>query len=497
MSGFNLSAKKIILLGLAYLPAVAQAAILPPGGQIGTTVEAQIIGANEIWPPEFWCSESSLKLEALEKKGKIKVTIPKEAKPGPVLIRTINKKAVSAAHIFVVSDQKEIQEAEPNNHLKEAQEIKEIPAILNGRLQKSGDTDFYHIHLEKDQTLSAKLDAYSLFSPIDSFIHILDSKGYEQAVSSDTLNLDPHLKYKAKASGRHTLQILAIPSKASTSVQYAGTEESVYRLQLSLTDPLPAPPIANIVEEDAPEVLPTPSSLAGTLKEPNEVDVFKFEAKKGEQVLIRVEAYSLQYPTDPVIKVCYNDGKLIKEVDDSTRNKPDAEYQLRVPKDDTYQIQIQDRYGHSGKQYHYRLNVGKPTPGFQPVLDKDLLIGTHGKEVSIKVTLNRKNGHKEPLYAMIQGLPNDIFVKGVDIAESAKDATITFSIPDKAKPGNHKCRVILLDKAEPPKTSSQANFSFQTTTSRGDYLVNETPFCWLTIPEKEKPKEEEKKDDEK
>ncbi len=489
-----MSTKSSILLGLTLLALSAKAAIHPPGGQIGTTVEAQVIGTNEIWPPTFWCSESTLKFEALEKKGKIKVTIPKEAKAGPVLIRTINKKSVSSVHIFVVSDQKEIQEAEPNNHLKEAQEIKEIPAILNGRLQKSGDTDFYHIHLKEGQTLSAKLDAYSLFSPIDSFIHIMDSKGFELAVSSDTLNLDPHLQYQAQSSGRHTLQILAIPSKASTSVQYAGTEESVYRLSLFLTENSIPPPEANIVEDDAPEVLPIPSSLAGTFQQPNEVDTFKFEAKKGEQILIGVEAYSLQYPTDPVIKICYNDGKLIKEVDDSTRNKPDAEYQLRVPKDDTYQIQIQDRYGHSGKQYHYRLNVGKPTPSFQPVLDKDLLTGTHGKEASVKVTLNRKNGHKEPLYAMIHGLPNDIFVKGVDIAESAKDATITFSIPENAKPGNHRCRVVLLDKAEPPKTSQQANFSFQTTTSRGDYLINDTPYFWLTIPEKEKPEEKEEKD---
>lgn len=493
MSEFNLSAKKFILLGFACLPAFTQAAIHPPGGQIGTTVEAEIIGENEIWPPTFWCSEDGLKIEALEKKGKIKVTIPKEAQTGPVLIRTINKKAVSAAHIFVISNQKEIQETEPNNHLNEAQEIKEIPIVLNGRLQKSGDTDFYHINLEKDQTIFAKLDAYSLFSPIDSFIHILDSKGYEQAVSSDTLNLDPHLKYKAKETGRHTLQIIAIPSKASTSIQYAGSEESVYRLQLSLEENLPSPPLASIIEGDAPQILPIPFTLAGTFQEPNEVDTYKFEAKKGEQVLITVEAYSLQYPTDPVIKVCYNDGKLIKEVDDSTRDKPDAEYQLRAPKDDVYQIHIQDRFGHFGNQYQYRLNVGKPTPSFQPVIDKDLLTGTHGKEVSIKITLNRKNGHKEALYAMIHGLPNDVFFKGVDIAESAKDATITLSIPEKAKPGNYKCRIMLLDKAVPPKTFQQANFSFQTSTSRGDYLINDTPYFWLTIPEKEKPEEKEEK----
>ena len=489
-----MSTKTFICLGLTLLVSAIQAAILPPGGQVGTTVEAQIIGAHEIWPPTFWCSEDALKIEALEKKGKIKITIPKDHKAGPVLIRTINKKAVSAAHIFVVSNQKEIQETEPNNHLQEAQKIKEIPVVLNGRLQKNGDTDFFHIHLEKGQTLSAKLDAYSLFSPVDSFVHILDSKGYELAVSSDTLNLDPHLIYQAQATGRHTLQILAIPSKASTSVQYTGTEESVYRLALSLELSRLPPPDAQIFEEDAPEVLPTPSTLAGRFNEPSEIDTYKFTAKKGEQILIRAEAYSLQYPTDPVLKICNNEGTLIREVDDSTRNKPDAEYLYRIPKDDTYQIKIQDRYGHSGKDYHYRLSVGKPVPSFEPVLDKDLLTGTPGKEASIKVTLNRKNGHKEPLYAMIPGLPNEVYVKGVYIAENAKDATITFSIPENAKPGNHLCRVILLDKAEPPKTSKQANFSFQTTTSRGDYLVNDTPFFWLTIPEKEKEQKKDEKD---
>ena len=71
MSGFNLSAKKFIILGFACLPAFTQAAIHPSGGQIGTTVEAEIIGENEIWPPTFWCSEDGLKIEALEKKGKI------------------------------------------------------------------------------------------------------------------------------------------------------------------------------------------------------------------------------------------------------------------------------------------------------------------------------------------------------------------------------------------------------------------------------------------
>ena len=485
--------KKIICLGLL-LASSLHAAIHPPGGQIGTEVEALITGAHEIWPPTFWCSESLLKFEALEKKGRVKITIPKELNAGPVLVRTIYKKSVSKAHVFVLSNHKEIQEIEPNNHLQEAQEIKGLPLILNGRLEKNGDTDFFHIHLEKGQQLSAKMAAYSLFSPLDSFIHILGPDGFELEVASDTHNLDPHLQYQAQITGRHSLQILAIPSKASTSIQYTGNEESVYRLSLTIDDDKSLPPDADIVEADAPNLLPIPSTRAGTLIELNETDIYHFEAKKGDLVIINVEAYSLQYPTDPVLKVCNREGALIKEVDDGSRNNPDAEYQLRVTKDDTYQIKIEERYGNSGKHFHYRLSLDKPKPSFDPTIDKDLLTGTPGKEVSLKITLNRINGHKDPLYVLIPGLPNDVFVKGVDLSGDAKDATLTFSIPEKAKAGNYPCRIQLIDQADPRNNFQHAAYSFQSNESRGDYLINDTPVFWLTIPEKEKTVEKSKKD---
>ncbi|MEL0118873.1 MAG: PPC domain-containing protein, partial [Opitutae bacterium] len=244
--------RAILTFGASLLPFLsATSALHPPGGQTGTTIEVLATGKHEDWPPDFWVSRKGLTIEALEKSGQLKITIAKDAQPGPVLVRLLGQKGISIAHTFVISQQEETLESEPNNHLAEAQKIEKIPALINGRLQKKGDTDFFQFHLKKGETLSAKLDGYSLYSPIDAFLHILDYRGYELAIASDTHNLDPHLVYTARQNGMHTLQVLAVTSKASTSIQYAGDENSVYRLKLSLGKPSSRPPSAEHTELSA------------------------------------------------------------------------------------------------------------------------------------------------------------------------------------------------------------------------------------------------------
>ena len=464
----------------------ANAALFPPGGQVGTTVEATVSGSFEKWPPKIRDLGHGLIIEPLEKKGKLKISIPKDAKTGTRLIRILTEKEVSAPHFFVVSDQKESLEKEPNNRLDEAQEIEGFPALLNGKLHKKGDTDFFRIHLEKGQKLSARIDAYSLKSPIDAFIHIFDPKGYEAAVASDTHNLDPHLAYEAQETGKHTLQIMAVTAKASTAITYYGTEESVYRLHLSAPTS-PDPPDAQIQEADAPEFLPIPSTLAGTFSTPGETDTFQVKVPKREQLLIRVESYSLQYPADPVLLVYTTPNKLLKETDDDrTRKSKDPEYLLRSGMDEPYYIKIRERFGMSGSDYHYRLTLEKPTPSIRPTLAKDTFKAEPGKDVQIKVTLNRKNGHKSPLHAALTGLPDGFYIQGQTIPGDAKDATLKITAQPDAPPGHHPFLIYLLDNPQENASTRQAFYSLQTSESRGDYLVNQTPTLWITVPEPEK-----------
>jgi hypothetical protein len=461
---------------------LSSAAIYPPGGKAGTTIEATISGNLDSWPAEFHLNFDGVKIEPKEKKGEVIITIAKDAQAGPRLIRALTVKGVSDPFFFVVSDQPEILEVEPNNRLDEAQKIKNIPVVLNGKLEKNGDTDFYKIHLEKGFRFSARLDAYSLMSPIDAFIHIYEPHGYEVAVASDTHNLDPLLLYTVKETGVHTLQVLAVPAKASTGISYYGTADSVYRLALG-EDSLPLAPKSRFQEKEAPESLPVPSSVSGSLSMPGEIDTFRVIVPKRDQVTIRVEAQTLHYPTDPVLLVFTSPGSLLKETDDDpNRKSPDPEYLLRSGMDEPYLIQVTDRFGHGGDRYHYRLVLEKPEPSFLPVVVKDTFNATPGKDVEIKVMLNRSNGHKLPLHATLPGIPEGFQVKGYTIAPDAKFANLKLTPLAGAPPGNHPFRIVILEDTIGSPVAIQANFSLQTNESRGDYLINETPWVWVTVP---------------
>ena len=484
--------RAILTLGASLLNLLtATAALHPPGGQAGTSVEVLATGKHADWPPTFWTSREGLNIEALEKSGQLKVTIAKDAAPGPVLVRLLAKKEVSPAHIFVISQQPETLEAEPNNHLAEAQTLETLPALVNGRLHKKGDTDFYHLHLEKGQTLSARLEGYSLRSPIDAFLHILDPRGYETAVASDSHNLDPHLLYTARHTGRHSLQILAITAKASTSIQYAGDENAVYRLQLDMDKAATAPPIADHAETDAPNPLLVPSTLAGTFNQPGETDTYQLKVPKGTSAHIRIEARSLHYPTDSVLAV-YNGEKLLREIDDEDRTSPDAGYLLKSSTDTPYTLKIRERYGKAGEPYRYRLSLTQPQPTIAPTVDKDIHKATPEKELKIKINLNRKNGHKQPLRIKITGLPEPLCIDGLNIPADAKDATLSLTAHDDTPTGQHPFQIHILDTEDKSKVLP-ATFSFQTSESRGDYLLNETTWLWLSLPPLEPKPDNDKK----
>ena len=119
------------------------------------------------------------------------------------------------------------------------QKIEKIPALINGRcLQKKGDTDFFQFHLKKERLYqqSSTAIAYIPLSMHSSTSLTLAGMNYSCQRHTQP-RPTPRLHQLPRQNGMHTLQVLAVTSKASTSIQYAGDENSVYRLKLSLGKP--------------------------------------------------------------------------------------------------------------------------------------------------------------------------------------------------------------------------------------------------------------------
>jgi hypothetical protein len=118
-----------------------------------------------------------------------------------------------------------------------AQRVK-LPLIVNGRIAKPGDSEFFRFEGQAGQEIVAEVLARRLGSPLDSMLRLTDAKGKELAFNDDfedkgagliTHQADSLLSCKLPAKGIYYLQL--------TDAQHKGGPEYGYRLRISQPRP--------------------------------------------------------------------------------------------------------------------------------------------------------------------------------------------------------------------------------------------------------------------
>jgi hypothetical protein len=456
---------RILCVFLLALASVAKPPVLdalwPAGGQRGSDIEVLAVGKQESWPVLVWCDHPQLRIEALADKGKLRVVIPDNATPGPCLIRLHNAEGASPLCSFVIGESAEIAEVEPNNALRTPQTV-ELPIVVNGRLGKSGDSDFYAIELAAGARLVARVEGYSLGSPIDPFLHLHAPDGAEIAFASDSHNRDPILVHQVPTAGRYVLQVVAIDHKASTNVRFAGSEKAVYRLHLEVSDWQRYPK-------------PTGETV-GRLEAPGAQAEHLIPAKKGEKFLIQVEAASLRLPLDAVLLVNRPGGKLLKEIDDSNK-KADAEYLLTAAEDGDYQAVIRDRFGRGGEDFWYRFSAHPPKPVCEVRTSSDQITLKAGETTDLKLTVTRLHGHDAAVSVVAERLPAGVSLEVPEVPKKTGDLTLKLIADAQASTASAELRLTLVE-ADSPRPIP---YSFQNDESRGNFLLNEARSLWITV----------------
>ncbi|MEI7905635.1 MAG: hypothetical protein WCI43_09545, partial [Candidatus Firestonebacteria bacterium] len=160
----------------------------------------------------------------------LRIAILDRAEPGERELRLITPGGLSNRVAFRVGTLTEAQELEPNNRKDQANEVKSLPAVLNGQIL-AGDTDCFKIPGKKGQLLTLKAEARSL-KPFmadavpgwfQASMALYDSKGAELCHSDNFLfNQEPLLFYEVPENGDYTVEI-------RDSI-YRGREDFVYRI---------------------------------------------------------------------------------------------------------------------------------------------------------------------------------------------------------------------------------------------------------------------------
>ena len=453
--------------GSCAVPTVSR--VFPAGCQIGEKTRITITSNQDGKRLKVWCSREGVRIEPADKPNAFHVIPPAGIAPGLCWLRFFNDEGATDPRAFILGLRAEATEVEPNEHFAKATPAKQLPVVMNGILEKSGDVDCFSVTLNSGQTLVASVTAHEqLGSPVDCVMQVVSEQGFVLAQNDDDHGNDPQIAFTAKSSGRHVVRLFGFPEKPNSSVRFASGTTYVYRLSMTVgpfvdhTVPLfftgdkqvsleavgwnlskglqvsaTIPPgasqaVAFHAGVDNARTIPTfnlpsiretqqagaqrvsvPCAITGALSQPTEADRFEFEDKKGSKIRIRCLSRSLGQPGDPLIRIVNAAGAQLKEQDDATRGKPDCDLTFSIPADGKYVLEVRDRFDQGGWRYAYLLVLEIPQPDFAITLAASRYTVLGDKPLEIPVTVSRLNGFADSIEIRATGLPTGIAVKPV------------------------------------------------------------------------------------
>jgi hypothetical protein len=147
------------------------------------------------------------------------------------------------------------------------------------------------------------------------------------------------------------------PGEVKLTAVNSGGESSGYTLLLR--DELPV--VAEKEENggfDTAQTVPVPCAIEGTIKSERDVDVFKFDGKKGDKLTIEVQAARFGSPVDGFLTVYDSERKIIASADD-VNDSADPVVTVKLPRDGAYFVTLIDAHDLGGANFGYRLVVKK------------------------------------------------------------------------------------------------------------------------------------------
>lgn len=111
-----------------------------------------------------------------------------------------------------------------------------------------------------------------------------------------------------------------------------------------------------VADANHPAVCAVPCAVHGVVGSPAGSTTFRFAAKKGQPIELRVIARELRSPLDPVLTLRTTDGRYLTQNDDN--NAPDSALRFDPPADGDYLAVVSDLLGHGSPEHFFRLELG-------------------------------------------------------------------------------------------------------------------------------------------
>jgi hypothetical protein len=401
-----------------------------------------------------------------------------DAAPGMRYWRLWTSQGATPAMKFIVGDLPEVVESEIDGDPVPVKVA--LPVTINGRIFPRENIDAWSFQAAAGETIRCEVHAARLGSPLDARLEVCDEKGRKIAESEHYYGADPVITFTAPAAGEYQVRI--------QDMQAQGGQAYVYRLTLT-TEPviervfplggqrgqtleISAGPFGNpsgkkkvLIPKDAPaefdirsllslrqinsllldvddlpevvgpvadRIAPLPAVLNGRIDRQGQIDVWKWQGKKGDMWEFELRAARLGSRLDGVIFIGDGKGKTLARAE---TNPQDPVLRFQVPADGEYVVGVQDRFrSRAGPDFGYRLRIAELGPAdFRLFLAGDAVSLPRKGTVKLKINVQRLSGFKEPIELDARGLPAGVSVTGTTIPGNQASVDLVFKADDTAK----------------------------------------------------------------
>lgn len=389
--------------------------IFPLGGQRGTENTITVTGAN---------------LDTVES---IQVSIGAETSAGEQSLRVQTPSGLATnPHPFTIGNWTEMVETEPNNTTGNANAVT-TPITLNGKIDKSGDVDYFSFEIEEPQLLVFEVEANKLSSNLDALLTLYgpgkpmegseemawnDSKEQVLMVNDDAISADAdaRIDWNFEEAGKYSVAIQDLNKQ--------GGETYPYRLNIRPLEP----------DCELSVVALNIRNQATAMDNPR--------VNRGSSVTLQVDVTRLDLFDGPIRLLCPD---LPKTFDVSPTivgaNQNRAMLTITAPPDaplGLMPVSIVGVCAVGGRQIE---RIATPSPILLTVMDAPEftltlaeigLSAVHNKTVDLHVAASRRDDFVGPIALAVSGLPNrvsalpdPVTTKPVTIAEGNTEAMIT------------------------------------------------------------------------
>jgi hypothetical protein len=373
-----------------------------------------------------------------------------------------------------------------------------LPSIVNGQIMP-GEVDRYRFQAHKGQRLVVAVSARELIPYLadavpgwfQAAVAVYDSNGNELAYDDHYLfHPDPVLYCKIPKDGQYRLEIhdalyrgredfvyriavgelpfitsvfpLGGPAVAETAVELKGWNLPVQKLTMDAKDKEPGiiplsvhrgDVISNTVPfavDTIPECLEKepnndpagaqqvalPIIVNGRIDKPGDWDVFRFEGRKGQEIVADVDARKLDSPLDSLLKLTDAAGRQLAFNDDYgdkgtglSTHHADSYLTAVLPANGAYYLYLGDAQHKGGPEYGYRLRISEPRPDFALRAVPSSINVRTGASVPVTVYALRKDGFSGEITLALKDAPKGFTLSGALVPANKDQVTFTLKGP--------------------------------------------------------------------